>query len=74
MNLSGRVHFEHVAVGDRLWKFFDGNQEPTKIGEVIGLATNSKGKPVVVLDGQSVLGSDRLSRKAFQRLTIRKEM
>lgn len=74
MNLSGRMHFDHVKTGDRLWKFFDGDQEPTEIGTVVERNTNSKGKPVVVLDRQSCLGSDRLSRKAFQRLTIRKEI
>ena len=74
MNLSGRVHFEHVAVGDRLWKFFDGDQSPTELGVVIDRVQNGKGKPVIVLDRQSALGSDRLSRKAFQRLTIRKEI
>lgn len=73
MNLSGRMHFEHVAVGDVLWKFFDGDQEPTLIGTVIDRSQNGKGKPVIVLDRKSSLGSDRLTRTAFQRLTIRKQ-
>ena len=74
VNLSGRMHFEHVAVGDILWKFFDGEQEPTLIGTVIERTTNGKGKPVIALDRQSTLGSDRLTRTAFQRLTIRKQI
>lgn len=74
MNLSGRIHFEHVVVGDVLWKFFDGDQEPTLIGTVIDRSANGKGKPVVVLDRRSPLGSDRMTRTAFQRLTIRKQI
>jgi hypothetical protein len=74
MNLSGRIHFEHVVIGDVLWKFFDGDQEPTLIGTVIDKSANGKGKPVVVLDRISSLGSDRLTRTAFQRLTIRKQI
>jgi hypothetical protein len=74
MNLSGRIHFEHVVVGDVLWKFFDGDQKPTLIGTVIDKLVNGKGKPVVVLDRLSSLGSDRLTRTAFQRLTIRKQI
>lgn len=74
MNLSGRMHFEHVKIGDILWKFFDGDQEPTLIGTVIERSTNGKGKPVIVLDRKSPLGSDRLTRSAFQKITIRRQI
>jgi len=74
VNLSGRMHFEHVKSGDILWKFFDGDQEPTLIGTVIERSTNGKGKPVICLDRKSPLGSDRLTRSAFQKLTIRKQI
>ena len=74
MNLSGRIHFEHVVIGDVLWKFFDGDQEPTLIGTVIEKSANGKGESVIVLDRQSPLGSDRMTRTAFQRLTIRKQI
>lgn len=74
VNLSGRMHFEHVKVGDRLWKFFDGDQSPTELGVVIDRISNGKRKPVLILDRQSILGSDRIGRNAFQRLTIRKQI
>jgi hypothetical protein len=71
INLSGRVHFDHIKTGDVLYKFFDGHQSPTLLGKVIDKSENSKGKTVLILDRVTSLGSDRLTRSAFQRLTIR---
>lgn len=72
MSVSGRMQFHHVKVGDTLYKFKDGEQVPTLLGTVVDRSENRRGKPVLVLDQVSPLGSDRLTSRAFQRLTIRK--
>ena len=73
MEVSGRIQFGGVKVGDTLVKYLDGGFDgPQVIGVVVGKTTNSKGKAVLVLDRVSFLGSDRLGRSAFGKLTIRK--
>jgi hypothetical protein len=71
-NLTGRIRFQCVVVGDTLYKFEDGAQEPTLLGSVVEKTTNGKNKPVLVLDQVCYLGSDRLTKSAFDRLTIRR--
>lgn len=72
VSLTGRVRFQCVIVGDVLYKYQDGAHEPTLLGTVIEKTTNGKGKPVLVLDRVCHLGSDRLTKSAFDRLTIRR--
>jgi len=77
MQVSNRIQWNGVKVGDILARYNHGATEVLVIGRVIGFSDNARGQGVVLLDrahywGDGAGWSDRIRKGTFHGRSIRR--